>query len=101
MAESLVDEMMAARAEDACADGNQRNGYCERMPITAVGLANLRSPKLRRGAHFPGDLLVRYPRADGVVITAVSETVDNGVSTREASKAACTLVKQDSHCRCQ
>lgn len=37
MAESLVNENMDAQAEDACADGNQRNGYRERRLITSVG----------------------------------------------------------------
>ena len=38
MAEALVNEIMDAQAEDARADGNQRNGYRERTLITSVGL---------------------------------------------------------------
>ena len=34
MAEALVNEIMDAQAEDACADGNQRNGYRERTLVT-------------------------------------------------------------------
>lgn len=41
MAESLVNENMDAQAEDACADGNQRNGYRERRLITSVVRAGL------------------------------------------------------------
>ena len=52
-AESLVNEIMDAQAEDACADGNQRNGYRERSLVTSVGAINLRIPKLRRGSYFP------------------------------------------------
>ncbi|BCS56143.1 hypothetical protein ADLECEL_00280 [Adlercreutzia equolifaciens subsp. celatus] len=62
MAEALVNEIMDAQAEDACADGNQRNGYRERTLVTSVGVINLRIPKLRRGSYFPEDLLVRYSR---------------------------------------
>lgn len=68
MAESLVNEIMDAQAADACADGNQRNGYRERTLVTSVGPINLRIPKLRRGSYFPEDLLVRYSRADRAVI---------------------------------
>ena len=82
MAESIVNETMDAQAEDACADGNQRNGYRERALATAVGTINLRIPKLRRGTYFPEDLLVRYSRADRAVVAAVSEmvTCGNGAS---------------------
>ena len=67
MAEALVNEIMDAQAEDACADGNQRNGYRERTLATSVGVINLRIPKLRRGSYFPEDLLVRYSRVDRAV----------------------------------
>ena len=88
MAASLVNEIMDAQAEDACADGNQRNGYRERRLITSVGAINLRIPKLRRGSYFPEDLLTRYSRVDRAVIAAVSETVANGVSTRKVERVA-------------
>ena len=88
MAESLVNEIMDAQAEDACADGNQRNGYRERKLTTSVGTINLRIPKLRRGSYFPEDLLVRYSRVDRAVIAAVSEMVTCGVSTRKVERVA-------------
>ena len=91
MAESLVNEIMDAQAEDACADGNQRNGYRERTLVTSVGAINLRIPKLRRGSYFPEDLLVRYSRVDRAVIAAVSEMVTNGVSTRKVERVAASL----------
>lgn len=50
MAEPLVNEIVDAQAEDACADGNQRNRYRERTLVTSVGTISLRTPKLRRGA---------------------------------------------------
>ena len=88
MAESLVNEIMDAQAEDACAEGNQRNGYRERQLTTSVGTINLRIPKLRRGSYFPEDLIVRYSRVDRAVTAAVSEMVTNGVSTRKVERVA-------------
>lgn len=41
MAESLVNEIIDAQAEDACADGNQRNGYLERRLTTSVSTITL------------------------------------------------------------
>ena len=91
MAESLVNEIMDAQAEDACADGNQLNGYRERSLVTSVGTINLRIPKLRRGAYFPDDLPMRYSRVDCAVIAAVSEMVTSGVSTRKVARVASAL----------
>ena len=75
MAEALVNEIMDAQAEDACVDGNQRNGYRERTLVTSVGAMNLRIPKLRRGSYFPEDLLVRCSQVDQAVIAVVFEMV--------------------------
>lgn len=91
MAESLVNEIMDAQAEDACADGNQRNGYRERKLATSVGAITLRIPKLRQKSYFPEDLLVRYSRTDRAVIAAISEMVANGISTRKVGKVAHAL----------
>ena len=91
MAESLVNEIMDAQAEDACGEGNQRNGYRERDLVASVGAIRLRIPKLRRGRFFPEDLPVRYSRADGAVIAAVSEMVTNGMSTRKVERAAARM----------
>lgn len=91
MAESLVNEIMDAQAEDACADGNQRNGYRTRALATSVGTISLRIPKLRRGTYFPDDLLIRYSRVDKSLIAAISEMTVNGLSTRKVSKVAASL----------
>lgn len=88
MAEALVNEIMDAQADEACAEGNQRNGYRERTLVTSVGPITLRIPKLRVGSYFPEDLLVRYSRVDRAVIAAVSEMVTNGVGARKVEKAA-------------
>ncbi len=91
LAEALVNEIMDAQAEDACADGNQRNGYRERSLVTSVGRITLRIPKLRRGTYFPEDLIERYSRVDRAVIAAVSEMVTCGVSTRKVERVAHAL----------
>lgn len=82
---------MDEQAEDACGEGNQRNGYRERDLVASVGAIRLRIPELRRGSFFPEDLPVRYSRADGAVIAAVSEMVTNGVSTRQVERAAARM----------
>lgn len=88
MAESLVNEIMDAQADEACEAGNQRNGYRERKLATSVGTINLRIPKLRAGSYFPEDLIERYSRADRAMVAAVSEMVTNGVSTRKVKRVA-------------
>lgn len=88
MAEPLANEIMHAQAKDACADGNQRNGYRERTLATSVGIISLRIPKLRRGSYFSEDLLVCYSRVDRAVVAAVSEMVTCGVSTSKVGRVA-------------
>lgn len=91
LAEALVNEVMDAQADDACAEGNQRNGYRERRLLTSVGPITLRIPKLRRGTFFPNDLIDRYSRVDRAVVAAVAEMVASGVSTRKVERVARTL----------
>lgn len=91
IAEALVNEIMDAQAEDACADGSQCNGYRERTLVTGVGVINLRIPKLRRGSCFPEGLLVRCPRVDRAVIAAVSEMAACGASTRKVERIAAQM----------
>jgi putative transposase len=88
MAESLVNAIMDAQADDMCEQGNQRNGYRKRGLMTCVGKLNLQIPKLRMGTYFPNDILMRYSRTDKAVIAAISEMVTSGVSTRKVSKVA-------------
>lgn len=88
MAESLVNEIMDAQADDACEAGNRRNGYRERKLATSVGTISLRIPKLRSGTYFSEDLISRYSRVDRAVRSAVSEMVANGVSTRKVKRVA-------------
>lgn len=91
MAESLVNEIMDAQADEACEGGNRRDGHRERKLVTGVGTINLRIPKLRAGSYFPEDLIERYSRAGRAVIAAVSEMVANGVSTRKVRRVARTM----------
>lgn len=90
-AEAVTNEIMDAQAEDACADGNVRNGYRGRTLVAGVGRLTLRIPKLRRGTYFPENLLVRYSRTDRAVLAAVAETAANGVSARKVEKVAHAL----------
>lgn len=91
MAESPVDEIMDARADEAREGGNRRDGHRVRKLVTGVGTINLRIPKLRAGSHFPEGLIERYSRADRAVIAAVSEMAANGVSTRKVKRVARTM----------
>ena len=70
MAESLVNEIMDAQADDACESGNRRNGYRERKLTTSVGTISLRIPKLRSGTYFPGSLAGLYRFSSGLVIVS-------------------------------
>lgn len=79
MAESLVNEIVDARADEACEAGNQRNGYRERRLTTSAGTINPRIPKLCAGSCFPEDLIERCSRVDRAVVAAVSGMVANGV----------------------
>ena len=79
MAESLVNEIVDARAYEACEAGNQGNGYRERRLTTSAGTINPRIPKLCAGSCFPEDLIERCSRVDRAVVAAVSGMVANGV----------------------
>lgn len=91
MAESLVNEIMDAQADETCESGNQRNGYRERKLVTSVSTINHRIPKLRAGSYLPEDPIERYSRVDRAVIAGVSEMVTNGVSTRKVKRVAQTM----------
>jgi transposase-like protein len=88
MAQALVNEVMDAQADEACANGNQRNGYRQRSLTTCVGEIALKILKLRVGSYYPEDLLMRWSRTDRTIIAAVSEMVTNGVLTRKVQRIA-------------
>lgn len=91
MAESPVDEIMDARADEAREGGNRRNGHRGRKLATGVGTINLGIPKLRAGGYFPEDLIERCSRVDRAVIAAVSEMAANGVPAGKVKRAARTM----------
>lgn len=86
IAETLVNEITDAQAEDVCADGSQYNGYRERTFMTGVGPTNPRAPKVRCGSYFPKDLLTRYSKIDRTVIAMASGMVTYGVSTTKTER---------------
>ncbi len=54
MTESMTNEIMGTQAEDACTDGNQRNGYQERDLVASVGVIRVqerRNWKLKRRSN--------------------------------------------------
>lgn len=91
MAESLVNEAMDARADEARGSGSRRNGYRERKLATGAGAVNLRIPRLRAGSYFPEDLIERCSRVDRAVVAAVPEMAADGVSTGKVKRAARTM----------
>lgn len=89
LAESVVNEIMSAEADELCASsGNSRNGYRERKLLTCVGTLTLRIPKLRCGSFFPEDVIERYQRADRALVAAVAEMYATGTSTRKVQRIA-------------
>lgn len=60
----------------------QRNGYRERTWQTRVGEIDLKIPKLRQGAYFPGFLEPRR-RAERALLAVIQQAYIEGVSTRK------------------
>lgn len=88
LAESVVNEIMDAEADQMCGEGNSRNGYRERKLVTCVGTLTPGVPKLRVGSFFPDDVLTRYQRVDRALVAAVAETCATGTSTRKVQRVA-------------
>jgi putative transposase len=71
----------AAPGERSESRTNQRNGYRERDWQTRAGTVELRIPKLRHGAYFPGFLEPRR-MAEKALTAVIQEAYIQGISTR-------------------
>ena len=63
----------------------QRNGYRERSLDTRLGTLNLKIPKMRSGAYFPGFLEPRKT-SEKALVAVIQEAWINGVSTRKVDE---------------
>jgi putative transposase len=71
----------AARYERSGERATYRNGYRERALDTRLGTLNLKIPKLRSGAYFPGFLEPRRT-VEKALVAVIQEAWIAGVSTR-------------------
>ena len=71
----------AARYERSGERATYRNGYRERALDTRLGTLNLKIPKLRTGAYFPGFLEPRRT-VEKALVAVIQEAWIAGVSTR-------------------
>ena len=71
----------AGHGERSPARINHRNGYRDRVWETRAGTVELKIPKLRKGAYFPGFLEPRR-MAEKALTAVIQEAYIQGVSTR-------------------
>jgi transposase-like protein len=71
----------AGHGERSPARLNHRNGYRDRVWETRAGTVELKIPKLRKGAYFPGFLEPRR-MAEKALTAVIQEAYIQGVSTR-------------------
>ena len=94
MIQYVAQRMMELDTEGLCAAAygerspertNSRNGYRERLWQTRAGAVDLKIPKLRKGAYFPGFL---EPRRAGekALAAVIQEAYIQGVSTRSVDE---------------
>ncbi len=84
--EADVDGLIGAgRYERGEARQTWRNGYRERSLDTRLGTLNLKIPKMRSGAYFPGFLEPRKT-VEKALVAVIQEAWINGVSTRKVDE---------------
>ena len=80
--EADVDGLIGAGRHERSSDRSTwRNGYRERSLDTRLGTLNLKIPKLRTGAYFPGFLEPRKT-VEKALVSVIQEAWIAGVSTR-------------------
>jgi transposase-like protein len=75
----------AGRFERSAERATWRNGYRERSLDTRLGTLNLKIPKLRTGAYFPGFLEPRRT-VEKALVSVIQEAWIAGVSTRRVDE---------------
>src|SRR5579863_4457579 len=94
IAESVLQIIMEADVEGVIGAGRHersgdrttwRNGYRERALDTRLGTLNLKIPKLRAGAYFPGFLEPRKT-VEKALVAVIQEAWIGGVSTRRVDE---------------
>src|SRR5579884_3165592 len=81
-----VEGLCAAAYGERTADRqNSRNGYRDRLWETRAGSVDLKIPKLRKGAYFPGFLEPRRT-AEKALAAVIQEAYVQGVSTRSVDE---------------
>lgn len=94
VAESVLQIIMEADADGLIGAGRHersgerstwRNGYRDRTLDTRLGTLNLKIPKLRTGAYFPGFLEPRKT-AEKALVSVIQEAWIAGVSTRRVDE---------------
>ena len=84
--EADVDGLIGAGRHERSGDRTTwRNGYRERTLDTRVGTLNLKIPKLRAGAYFPGFLEPRKT-VEKALVAVIQEAWIAGVSTRRVDE---------------
>jgi putative transposase len=90
----VAERLMALEVEDLCGAGhgertpartNQRNGFRDRPSETRAGTVELKIPKLRKGAYFPGFLEPRRT-AEKALAAVIQEAYVQGISTRSVDE---------------
>jgi transposase-like protein len=90
----VADRLMALEVESLCgaapgertpARTNQRNGFRDRVWDTRAGTLELKIPKLRKGAYFPGFLEPRRT-AEKALAAVIQEAYVHGISTRSVDE---------------